>query len=550
MSEPQSEIESAVGDRTAEHPDEFLDHEADNETVMLPDPQREGAAKVDASGDMASEFGPYGEANGVDTEVGKMADPRNWTESTSAFAPGRIADEGIPEPQYEGEYPEGTFDEDVEVDLESDDEPEDDEEERAYYRRLGSTLKAEEMARAQRKELEVLTEKRVHKQGERNFDVTLNEKQAELDHQCHEEMKEHDSRPAYEKILDDFEPRAHVGQEKLAKIHKFAQQIVDQIGGISHRGVAKRIAMKVADPIDTPQKEKEITLDATGETITIQVGTIDIPLDYDGSFQDPFAEPISVFNAAMQVKDELLYELPRTADGVSEYHRNASVEGTITQKWDPAHPKQRDAFNMKDANGEIIKVVIWEKADGKKYGLDSFNLIHLDWNDHTGIPELYEGDTIRIYDGKPSKWQDVLNIACTQDSLITVEERGEQFEEEIASGPTYEDYNGQNPTYYQETKKVTDTHDDGVTSLAHKRYRPVWAVRARHGDYDRSKADDGSGPKEEPPTHPGKMAGDTDTGWRFCNKWIFPMRMCPDWWLEQNNVETVNNETTKMEGSA
>ena len=549
MSEPQSEIDSVVGDRTSENPDEFHEEIDGDETVMLPSPDREGDAKVDATGDMAAEFGPYGEADGLRSEVGKTADPRNWTESTTEFAPGRVADQGIPQPQYEGEYPDGRFDEDEEVNLDTSGEDADDEhpEEETYHRRVGSTLYAEELAWSQRKELEELTEARVHKKGEYKFEVTLNEKQAELDTKCHEEMKKYDSRPAYEKILDDIDPRDRLSQEQMAEVYKFSKKVLEQVGGgVPRHGIARRMAWKIIDPIELPTEKQEITLDATGETLTMNMESVDIPLDYDGTFKDPFADPISIFNAANQVKDELLYELPRTAEGVSQYHNMASIEGRITQMWEPANKKQSHAFNMKDANGETIKVVIWEKANGKKHGLDSFNLTHLDWNDHTGIPDLQEGDLIRIYDGKPSKWQDTLNIACVQDSLITVEEKAERSPSEdtdSSPGSKEDSLKSHNPTARFDRKTITDDYEDGGESLAKKRSRPVWAVKARHGDYDRSQAHDGSGPKEEPPAHPEKKKGNSTTGWRLCQTWIFPKRMCPDWWLDQENVVDVQTDS-------
>lgn len=538
--ESESTIDSVVGDRINENVDWEEDEE--DEEVMLPSPTREGNAKVDSSL-MSAEFGPHGEKSGVDSMVGRTADPRNWTESETVFAPGRIAEQGIPEPQYEGEYPDGFFedenedeDEDakegsVEDAEEPDGNPEDNpEEESKHFRRKGSSLYAEQVAWSESKELEELTQARVHKKGERQIEVTLNKKQAEKDKKCHEEMKEYDSRPEYQKILDDYDPREHLTQDQMKEVYKYSVKVLEQVGGISRCGIAKRIAMKMAEPIETPSEEKEVTLDATGETITMKVGSVDIPLDYDGSFKDPFADPISPFNAAVNVKEELLYELPRTAEGVSQYHNNASIEGRITQMWEPKNNSQSHAFNMVDENGETIKVVIWEKADGKKYGFDSYNLTHLDWNDHTGIPDLREGDLIHIYDGKPSQWQDTLNIACTQDTLISVQEREISIEERTGNVPSGAEYTPQNPTFQKDYKSITDDYSDDVTPLSQKRYRPVSYVKARHGDFDHRDPDD------QPPVHPGKRAGISETGWRFCTTWTFRKSMCPDWWCEKENV--------------
>jgi hypothetical protein len=210
--------------------------------------------------------------------------------------------------------------------------------------------------------------------------------------------------PEYMTKPREQDPREMISPDTLGEINRFANKIYNELDMPSRAVIAKRIAWKVAPKID---------LDG------------DIPVDYVGSFLDPFSPSTDDLTAAEQVRDELLYEFPTTKEGVNPSHKNASIRVTVSNMFQPNNSSQKQVFNAKDADGKTVKVTIWKNSDGDQNGPDSPPFGLLSWNLNSSLPAISEGDELLIMGAKPSPYRDTINITATTDTDIIKFGRGD-----------------------------------------------------------------------------------------------------------------------------
>lgn len=466
---------------------------------LMPEAQRESDTKTNVN-PMSAEFGYYGELDAVDSGIDPTADLRDYV-----------------------------FDDD---DYFSD-----------GFRRRGQTLEAQERAEGLNAELQA--------QHESNLQETDLPSGRAVWQPKERESRESDIRAAIvedhsntdglvSSRANDVEPRTLIDSSTLGEVNQFAARLSDELDYPRHI-IAKRIAWKVAPALEIADGETvpmSVPADDGDGKQTIQVakGGDPLPLKFNDRPKDAFANSISAFTAAQLVREELLYELPRTEEGVKPWHKSCSIRARVDQLWTPHSASQRQAGMLEDEEGNKVKFVVWERADAEMYGRGDFGLGVTAYTYHNQLPMLCEGDLIEIHGGKPSKYRDIISIACNQQTDIHVLEHGEG----PARGRHTTDYENAAPQdvgYYKRAKKVSDDHSDGVPTLAQKRYRPQWAVMARHGDFDKSD------PQNQPPANPAKRSGESDKGWQFCDSWTFPIRSwTPEWFLAREDVEVVGEE--------
>ena len=466
---------------------------------LMPEAQRESDTKTNVN-PMSSEFGYYGELDAVDSGIDPTADPRNYV---------------FDDDEYFSDGP----------------------------RRRGQTLEQQERADGLNAELQAQHESNLQETdipgGRRVWQPKEREsRESDIRHAIVEEHSQTDGLVSSRAL--EVEPRTLVSSSDLGEINEFAARLADELDYPRHV-IAKRIAWKVAPPLDIEDGETVPMSvpadDGEGEqTIQVAKGGDPLPLKFNDRPKDPFSNSISAFDAAINVQDELLYELPRTVEGVKPWHESCSIKARVTKLWNPNSASMRQAGMLEDSEGNKVKFVVWTRSDAEMYGRGDFGLGVTAYTYHNSLPMLSEGDLIEIHRGSPSKYRDIISIAVTQKTDIHVIEEGE--------GPMrtrhttdYANSGGQNVEYWSHTKKVTDDHSDGVPTLAQKRYRPQWEVMARHGDFDKTD------PENQPPSHPGKRRGVTDKGWNFCETWTFPVSSwTPEWFLARADVEVHSDD--------
>lgn len=443
---------------------------------LMPDASQEGAAKTNVN-PMSGEFGYYGTLDeGVESGLSPTDDPRDF-----------VHDEEVGGP-----------------------------------RRRGTDLLTHEKSVAAERELEEQSEANIFR-----IDMPCGRCIYQPKHPAGRELtirEEVCEEWAEEEGLvssraHDEDPREKISEQKLGDSFHYASELADEVD-IPRHLVHKRLAAKIAPAIQVDTDEA-------------------LPLKFNERPKDAFANPIGAFTAYEVLRDELLYEYPRTLEGVSHWHNTCSVRGVVTELWFPTDPRQYQAGMIEDADGNPAKFVVWKKSVEQRFsrerrqpqfGLLSYTLGHK-------IDMVAEGDLIEISSGSPSPYLDIISIACTQKTDLTVLERGDGPVRTWTDNISFEHSRDHNPTARFDRKKVTDDHSDGVPSLAQKRYRPQWEVMARHGDFDRSD------PENQPPSNPAKRQGVSDKGWNFCETWTFPVSSwTPEWFLSREDVEVHDDE--------
>ena len=156
----------------------------------------------------------------------------------------------------------------------------------------------------------------------------------------------------------------------------------------------------------------------------------------------------------------------------------ATIEGEVTVLFEPASNTQQQVGYVADDSGRI-KLTVWERSQQGTV--------------------LSEGDRVRIQAGKPGSYRGETTLAVVYESEITILEQG-----------------------------------DGPSPIHGTRYAAGWADEPEQDGVSQS-------PKPVRASASGKaVARPKAARFQGCERWIFPVEACPEWWTVKENVAPVD----------
>jgi len=230
----------------------------------------------------------------------------------------------------------------------------------------GATLEQEERIRAREAELE-----RISAQAEMGTQEGREKRTREIAAKRSAERRaEFQKRAASVNPMADPErddPRAEFMQEQLAAANKQSMRLAKKLDGWSRTAIGRRL----------------------GEAV---VGGKDLMSAVVGVFEELQTAPGQV------VPIGKLEDVNR---------KEVSIEGRVTQLWDPSHPSIAQVGLITDDSGQT-RVTIWEKSDA---------------------PLIEEGEQVRIHGAARNWYEGRVSLAVTGWSTLHFPERGRWWEE-------------------------------------------------------------------------------------------------------------------------
>ncbi|ELZ86957.1 OB-fold nucleic acid binding domain protein [Haloferax gibbonsii ATCC 33959] len=230
----------------------------------------------------------------------------------------------------------------------------------------GVTLEQEERIRAREAELE-----RISAQAELGTQDGREKRTREIAAKRSAERRaEFQKRAASVNPMADPErgdPRAELTQEQLAAVNKQSMRLAKKLDGWSRAAIGRRL----------------------GEAV---VGGKDLMSAVVGVFEELQTAPGQV------VPIGKLEDVNR---------KEVSIEGRVTQLWDPSHPSIAQVGLITDDSGQT-RVTIWEKSDA---------------------PLIEEGEQVRIHGAARNWYEGRVSLAVTGWSTLHFPERGRWWEE-------------------------------------------------------------------------------------------------------------------------
>ena len=230
----------------------------------------------------------------------------------------------------------------------------------------GATLEQEERIRAREAELE-----RISAQAEMGTQEGREKRTREIAAKRSAERRaEFQKRAASVNPMADPErddPRAEFMQEQLAAVNKQSMRLAKKLDGWSRTAIGRRL----------------------GEAV---VGGKDLMSAVVGVFEELQTAPGQV------VPIGKLEDVNR---------KEVSIEGRVTQLWDPSHPSIAQVGLITDDSGQT-RVTIWEKSDA---------------------PLIEEGEQVRIHGAARNWYEGRVSLAVTGWSTLHFPERGRWWEE-------------------------------------------------------------------------------------------------------------------------
>jgi len=307
--------------------------------------------------------------------------------------------------------------------------------------------------RGQKEELERYTRNWVHKEGDRNYRVSINgdkkqpeEHRKELcevfgDKQASWRMTQQYVRQKVEAFVEDHLADEFGGMEKLAKtLTNMADQF--ESPAVTLDAIKTRTAAFLMDPIDLPDQsdgsERKTTWD-----IPLGFGSKCRPEKYSGGFFDTPEEYVGEMSPALRPSEDALgagtaaieefeNEFPSVLESIDEpdYQSSASVIGRVIDVFDPFPGNSKQVVRIRDRNNDIAKVTVWNRSDHERHGMDTLGTGVNDWSDGLDVPRINQGDLIEIRHASPSIYNsprhgEQLNIAVTQESMVIIREKGD-----------------------------------------------------------------------------------------------------------------------------
>lgn len=355
----------------------------------------------------------------------------------------------------------------------------------------GQDTVAQEKSKAIEAELEEYTANWVHKRGERNFEVSLNDSKTQPETHREELVDLHRSRarPEWREAQDHI--RAQIESFEVDDSDLF-EDYVDKIHTRTEERMAKsfiRLQLK-AQLIEASLPSSEKTIEVAGEERTAKVWP-DIALTENYKIQPAVLKAQDYLDAGEAVLKAIEKSIPSTTEHIHpDYTQTADARLEIINVYGKKkgrlnNHKQKNVCEGKDKNGNIVKLTIWVKADAEEFGRDHLGLGLMDYAIKQNVPVVREGDTIDVYDAHVGSYDGRLSLSVSQNSFLRIVEEGEG-ETFVSKGlgriGAMQDYSGDSEASTQMDDAIPfDELDCGGVPLP--RIRPHEVTLKRQGHY-------------------------------------------------------------------